>query len=122
MSTVRITSAGEFSPSAAMRSSRPLSRNSTWVLMPVFVGEGIEQRLDQFGLAIGVDVDDGPSAKAGAAMASSATPMVQNARPRQITYILSSRRSGSRPNGSGRHAEYRSDRVRSMKSRFASIV
>jgi hypothetical protein len=35
MSTVRITSTGEFCPSAVTRSSRPLSRNSTSVLMPV---------------------------------------------------------------------------------------
>ena len=57
MSTVMMTSAGEFSPSAATRSSRPLSRNSTSRLDAGLGREGIEHRLDQFGLAVGVDVD-----------------------------------------------------------------
>ena len=57
MSTVSSTSAGLLAPSALMRCSRPELAEIDVDLDAGVLGEGVEQRLHQLGLAIGVDVD-----------------------------------------------------------------
>ena len=61
-----MTSAGLLAPSAFIRSSSPAGRDDVDLDAGV-LGEGIEQRLDQLGFAIGVDVDLAVSADAGEA-------------------------------------------------------
>ena len=57
MSTVSSTSAGLLAPSVLMRCSRPELAEIDVDLDAGVLGEGIEQRLDQLGFAIGVDID-----------------------------------------------------------------
>ncbi len=57
MSTVSSTSAGLLAPSVLMRCSRPELGRDHIDLDAGVLGEGIEQRLDQLRLAIGVDID-----------------------------------------------------------------